>query len=44
MKEKLLELAAEKKFEELIELVILEKKKIKTEEKERQDKINIPKI
>ena len=39
MKEKLLELAAEKKFEELIELVILEKKKIKTEEKEKMIKL-----
>ena len=38
MKEKLLELAAEKKFEELIEFVILEKKKIKTEEKEKMIK------
>ena len=39
MKENLLELAAEKKFEELIELVILEKKKIKTEEKEKMIKL-----
>lgn len=35
MKEKLLELAAEKKFEELIELVILEKRRSKQKKKKK---------